>query len=70
MASARASSGIVDYCPLGSSMIDCVYQGLYIHSIWILSINLYVITRTEDPYLIVHLVYHGNFWLIKSHEGY
>ena len=53
MATARASSSIVDYCGLCSSMIDFVFMN--INSIWIMSICTCVITRTEDPYTLVHL---------------
>jgi len=56
----RLSSTILEYhrfCPL---------QRLNTHSLCILSIYTSVITRTGDPYLIVHLVYHGNLRQIQS----
>ena len=30
-----------------------------------MSIHTRVITKTEDPYPIIHLVYHGNSWQIQ-----
>ena len=53
MATARASSSIVDYCDLCSSMIDFVF--ININSIWIMSTYARVIARTEDSYTLVHL---------------
>lgn len=48
----------------------CVYQEWKIHSVWIMSIYTHVIIRKEDPYPIVHLVYHSALWLIQSHWQY
>ena len=36
----------------------------------IMSIHTRVITRTKNLYPIVHLVYHGNLWLIQSRSLY
>ena len=61
---------MVEHSRLSSTILEyhrfCPLQRLNIHSIWILSIYTGVITRTGDPYLVVHLVYHGNLWQIQS----
>jgi len=63
-------SSIIEYGWLLSTILEYdrfyAHQGLNIHSIWILSIFTHVITRIEEPYPIVHLMYHGNLWLIQS----
>ena len=61
---------LVKYNWWSSIMLDydlfCVYQGWNIHSMGIMNVHTQAITRTKNPYHIVHLVYHGNLWLIQS----
>ena len=61
---------LVEYNRWSSIMLDydsfCVYQEWNIHSMGIMSVHTQAITRTKNPYHIVHLVYHGNLWLIQS----
>jgi len=52
-------SSMIEYDPSGA------HQERNIHPTGIMRIHTRVITKTEDPYPIVHLVYHGNSWQMR-----